>query len=179
MMGSVHGAVTGCRAKYRPAVSRSYARRNGRDTRPVRFAASEGAMHAVTRSTRRILGLTAAAIGVIASAVVLAQSPPQWMPVTDERLLEPAPGDWMSYRRTYDVTAFSPLRQIDRSTVRQLQPVWTYSMRDNRRWLATPIVANGLMYVPEGSGRVVAFDAVTGEVVWVHDRQFPDDVSVS
>ena len=43
-------------------------------------------------------------------------------------------------------------------------------MRDNRRWLATPIVANGLMYVPEGSGRVVAFEAVTGEVVWIHER---------
>ena len=27
-------------------------------------------------------------------------------------------------------------------------------MRDNSRWVATPIVANGLMYVAEGSGRV-------------------------
>jgi alcohol dehydrogenase (cytochrome c) len=132
-------------------------------------------MHVATRFT----GLLVAAIGLIASAVVLAQSAPPWTPITDERLLEPAPGDWMSYRRTYDVTAFSPLRQIDRGNVRQLQPVWTYSMRDNRRWLATPIVANGLMYVPEGSGRVVAFDAVTGEVVWIHDRRFPDDVAIS
>ena len=52
-------------------------------------------------------------------------------------------------------------------------------MRDNRRWLATPIVANGLMYVPEGSGRVVAFDAVSGDVVWIHERRFPDDVAIS
>lgn len=132
-------------------------------------------MHEARRFTR----LLAATLGVIASAAVAAQQAPSWTPITEERLLEPAPGDWMSYRRTYDVTAFSPLRQINRGNVRQLQPVWTYSMRDNRRWLATPIVANGLMYVPEGSGRVVAFDAVTGEVVWIHERSFPDDVAIS
>ena len=124
-------------------------------------------------------GLWATAIAVIAGAAVLAQSPPAWTSISEERLREPAPGDWMSYRRTDDVTAFSPLRQIDRTTVRRLQPVWTYSMRDNRRWLATPIVANGLMYVPEGSGRVVAFDAVSGEVVWIHERQFPADIAIS
>ena len=52
-------------------------------------------------------------------------------------------------------------------------------MRDNSRWVATPIVANGLMYVAEGSGRVVAFDAVTGELVWTHVRTYPQDISMS
>jgi alcohol dehydrogenase (cytochrome c) len=99
--------------------------------------------------------------------------------MTAERLLKPEPGDWASYRRTYDVTAFSPLRQIDRTTVRRLRPVWSFSMRDNRRWLATPIVANGLMYVPEGSGRVTAFNVVSGDVVWIHERQFPPDIAIS
>src|SRR5687767_12079262 len=115
----------------------------------------------------------------IAGAVVAAQSSRPWTAIAPERLLKPETGDWMSYRRTYDVTAFSPLRQIDRRTVQRLRPVWSFSMRDNRRWLATPIVANGLMYVPEGSGRVTAFDAVTGDVVWMHDRQFPNDIAVS
>ena len=114
-----------------------------------------------------------------ATFTVLAQSTPSWTSISEERLREPAPGDWMSYRRTDDVSAFSPLRQIDRTNVRGLQPVWTYSMRDNRRWLAAPIVANGLMYVPEGSGRVVAFDAVSGEIVWIHERQFPADIAIS
>src|SRR5688572_18860707 len=115
----------------------------------------------------------------IAGAVVAAQSSRPWTAIAPERLLKPETGDWMSYRRTYDVTAFSPLRQIDRRTVQRLRPVWSFSMRDNRRWLATPIVANGLMYVPEGSGRVTAFDAVTGDVVWMHDRQFPNDIAIS
>jgi alcohol dehydrogenase (cytochrome c) len=52
-------------------------------------------------------------------------------------------------------------------------------MRDNSRWVATPIVANGLMYVSEGSGRVVAFDAVTGELVWTHVRTYPQDIGMS
>jgi len=117
--------------------------------------------------------------GVIACAVALAQSPRAWTDVTKERLLKPESGDWMSYRRTYDVTAFSPLRQIDRTTVRRLRPVWSFAMRDSRRWLAAPIVANGLMYVPEGSGRVTAFDAVSGDVAWIHERRFPSDISIS
>jgi glucose dehydrogenase len=36
---------------------------------------------------------------------------------------QPEAGDWLNYRRTYDVTGFSPLRQIDRTNVRQLRPV--------------------------------------------------------
>jgi alcohol dehydrogenase (cytochrome c) len=119
-------------------------------------------------------------ISVIAGAVALAQSePPPWKSVTAERLLKPEAGDWMTYRRTHDVSAFSPLRQIDRTTVRTLRPVWSYSMKDNRRWLPTPVVANGLMYVPEGSGRVLAFDVVSGDVVWIHERRYPEDISIS
>ena len=116
--------------------------------------------------------------GLLSGAVTFAQSG-SWTSISAERLRKPGTGDWLSYRRTDDVTAFSPLRQIDRRTVRQLRPVWSFSMRDNRRWLATPIVANGLMYLPEGSGRVTAFDAVSGDVVWIHDRRFPSDIAIS
>jgi alcohol dehydrogenase (cytochrome c) len=103
----------------------------------------------------------------------------EWVSITEERLLDPEPGDWLSYRRTYDVTGYSPLRQINRRNIRELRPVWTYSVRDNSRWVPTPIVANGLMYVAEGSGRVLAFDVPTGEVVWIYTRTFPEDISKS
>ena len=114
----------------------------------------------------------------IASAASLAQTPDSLL-ITDERLRDPEPGDWLSYRRTDDVTAFSPLTEINRRNVDELQLVWAYTMRDNSRWVATPIVANGLMYVAEGTGRVVAFDALTGELVWEQTRSFPSDISVS
>ena len=120
--------------------------------------------------------------GAVALILVLPLAQAQnavWAPIDDSRLLEPEPGDWMNYRRSYDVTAFSPLDEINRRNVDELRMVWSYSMRDNSRWVATPIVANGLMYVSEGSGRVVAFDARTGELVWTHTRTYPDDISLS
>lgn len=122
--------------------------------------------------------------GVLASlvtgALLVAQSPSStWTPVTEERLRAPADGDWMGYRRTDDVTGFSPLKQINKDNVALLRPVWSYSMRDNSRWLPTPVIANGLMYVAEGSGRVLAFDVVSGDVAWIHQRRFPDDIAMS
>jgi alcohol dehydrogenase (cytochrome c) len=116
---------------------------------------------------------------LLAAGLARAQSDVEFAPITNERLHNPEPGDWISYRRTYDVTAFSPLTEINRRNVDDLRLVWAYTMRDNSRWVVTPIVANGLMYVPEGTGRVVAFDALTGELVWEQTRQFPDDISTS
>ena len=56
-----------------------------------------------------------------------------WEPITQERLMNPEDGDWLSYRRTPDVFGFSPLDQINRTNVQNLRPVWSYSMRDNSR----------------------------------------------
>ena len=122
-----------------------------------------------------LVGLT-----LLPAGAALAQSDdPAWESVTEERLLAPEDGDWMSFRRTYDVTGFSPLDQIDRENVGDLELVWAYSMRDGSRWVPTPVVANGLMYVAEGSGRVTAFDVVSGDVAWIHTRSYPEDIDKS
>jgi alcohol dehydrogenase (cytochrome c) len=124
--------------------------------------------------------LVAIVVAVAAGTAAMGQSEQRpWDPITDERLLNPKDGDWTSYRRTYDVKGFSPLTQINRTNVGTLRPVWSYSMRDNSRWVPTPVVANGLMYVSEGSGRVVAFDVATGDVVWIHRRSLPEDIQLS
>ena len=61
-------------------------------------------------------------LALIPAATAFAQSDEgAWEPVTEERLLDPEDGDWMSFRRTYDVTGFSPLDQIDRDNVEDLQ----------------------------------------------------------
>ena len=126
---------------------------------------------------RLIVGLVG--ICLVAASVATAQPEVEWEPVTAERLLDPEDGDWMSYRRTYDVKGFSPLDQINRSNVGDLQLVWAYSMRDVTGWVPTPVVANGLMYVSEGSGRVTAFDVVSGDVAWQHTRSYPEDIERS
>jgi alcohol dehydrogenase (cytochrome c) len=130
------------------------------------------------RKTRIILPIM---VGLLAAAgIALAQSASsKWEPITEERLLHPRPGDWMSYRRTYDVAGFSPLQQINRTNVRNLRPVWSYSVQDNSRWVPTPIVANGIMYVAEGNGRVLAFDVVSGEIKWIYKRNYPEDIRAS
>jgi alcohol dehydrogenase (cytochrome c) len=125
------------------------------------------------------VGLIAAGTSVAHAQSTHAPTTDEWIPITAERLLAPEAGDWISYRRTYDVTGFSPLTEINRDTVAALRPVWAYTMRDNSRWVATPLVANGVMYVSEGSGRVLAFDVKTGEVLWTHIRTYPDDISAS
>ena len=116
---------------------------------------------------------------VVATPAYGQATPSAWEPITGERLAHPEAGDWMNYRRTYDVQGFSPLDQINRGNVDQLRLVWSYSFEDGDRWVPTPVVANGVMYVSEGSGRVTAMDAVTGDEVWTHDRVFPDDIAVS
>lgn len=128
-------------------------------------------------SNSRVFFLTAAFL--ISGGVAAQTASDDWAPIGNQRLHEPADGDWLSYRRTYDVQAYSPLSEIDRRNVDDLRLVWAYSMRDNSRWVATPIVANGLMYLAEGTGRVVALDALTGELVWSQTRDFPDDIRAS
>jgi alcohol dehydrogenase (cytochrome c) len=126
------------------------------------------------------VALAACALAVLVGRPAHAQSgPSDWEPVTAERLLHPQDGDWMSYRRSYDVTGYSPLAEINRTNVDDLQLVWAYSVSDNTRWVPTPLVANGIMYVTEGTGRVIAFDAVKGDVLWVHEREYPDDIRSS
>jgi alcohol dehydrogenase (cytochrome c) len=134
--------------------------------------------------TPKALVLRGASFAALAAMLVatgtLAQTEPrEWESITQERLMNPEDGDWMTYRRTPDVFGFSPLDQINKTNVQNLRSVWSYSMRDNSRWVPTPIVANGLMYVSEGSGRVVAFDVVSGDVEWIHERAYPEDIGIS
>ena len=137
-------------------------------------------MRAVKHERGLLLVSWAILLNLTTGTAALGQSElPEWEPITQERLLSPEDGDWLNYRRTYDVTGFSPLDRINRTNVDELRLVWAYSMRDNSRWIPTPIVANGLMYVSEGSGRVVAFDVTSGDVAWIHQRSFPEDIELS
>ena len=49
-------------------------------------------------------------------------------PVTDAMLQNPDPADWLNWRRTLDGWGYSPLDQIDRDNVHQLQLVWAWQM---------------------------------------------------
>ena len=46
--------------------------------------------------------------------------------VTVDRLRNPAPGDWLMNRRTYDGWGYSPLDQITPANVARLNPLWVF-----------------------------------------------------
>ena len=92
-----------------------------------------------------------------------------YVPVTDAELMNPAPGDWINWRRTLDGQGYSPLDQIDRDTVGDLQLVWSWATPPGTDQV-TPLVHDGVMYVPSRSG-VQALDAATGDFIWQHTRR--------
>ena len=83
--------------------------------------------------------------------------------------------DWPMYRRDLAATGYSPLGQITADNAARLTRVWTYSVAavssDGERGpssQATPIVVDGVMYLP-AADRVVALEPATGREVWRHE----------
>jgi alcohol dehydrogenase (cytochrome c) len=128
---------------------------------------------------RRILTLVCAVLTVAGTWALRAQVREQSLtPVSDEMLMKPNPGDWLMWRRTQDGQGFSPLTQIDRSNVGQLRLAWSRAMASGRGE-ATPLIHDGVMYLPNPSDIIQAFDAGTGDLKWEHRRPQPPDLQRS
>ena len=65
----------------------------------------------------------------------------------------------------YARQSYSPLKQIDRSTVKRLVPVWSSSLMNDLGELAAPTVYDGVMYVINGKW-TFAIDVETGRQIW-------------
>ena len=87
-------------------------------------------------------------------------------PVTEAMLRSPAAGDWLNWRRTDNAWGYSPLDQITRQNVQQLQLAWSWSMDDTGSQQATPLVYDGVMYLPNPRGVIQALNAATGDLMW-------------
>ena len=75
------------------------------------------------------------------------QSAKSYRVVTDERLKEPEPENWLFYRGTYNGWGYSPLEQINSENIGSLVPVWAFSTGVNGGHEAVPIVNDGIMFV--------------------------------
>ena len=104
-----------------------------------------------------------------------AQSPDDFVPVTDAMLQDPDPAHWLMWRRTLDGWGYSPLEQITRDNVDELRLVWSRGLTEGRQQ-GTPLVYDGVMYMPNPSDVIQAIDAVTGDLVWEHRREVPEDI---
>ena len=99
-------------------------------------------------------------------------------PVTAERLLKPADGDWLMIRRTYDGWGYSPLDQITPANVTRLQPAWILSTGAINGHEAPALVNGGVLFVSTPGNQVIAVEAKTGRFLWRYRRPIPEDAIV-
>ncbi len=83
-------------------------------------------------------------------------------------------GEWRTYGGDLGNTHYSPLDQINAGNFGKLQVAWRFKTdnlgpRPEFNFEGTPLMANGVVYSTAGTRRaVVALDAATGELLWVH-----------
>jgi quinoprotein glucose dehydrogenase len=83
-------------------------------------------------------------------------------------------GEWRSYGGDLGNTHYSALDEINAGNFSKLQVAWRFKTdnlgpRPEFNFEGTPLMANGVIYSTAGTRRaVVAVDAATGELLWVH-----------
>src|SRR5258708_6520020 len=120
-------------------------------------------------------GVALAGLRLAGQAAARATSPGQARPAA------PAPfvastknGDWPSYTGDTRGTRYSPLSQITAGNLNDLEVAWRFKTdnlgsRPEYKLEGTPLVVDGILYTTAGTRRsVIALDAVTGELIWVH-----------
>jgi alcohol dehydrogenase (cytochrome c) len=115
--------------------------------------------------------LAGAFIGSLLVATAL--TPVRAADMTNERALNPQrePQNWILHHGNYQGHRFSSLKEINADTVKNLKPVFTVALsgfQSGGRYAfgnleATPIVEDGMMYVPDGWGSVYAIDVTAGK----------------
>jgi quinoprotein glucose dehydrogenase len=86
----------------------------------------------------------------------------------------PASTDWISYAGDSHCLRYAPLDQINAGNFNDLEIAWrfkpdNFGVRPEFNLEATPLVVNGVLYTTVGTRRdVVALDAASGELLWMH-----------
>ena len=125
------------------------------------------------------------AVAPCAVALALAGAPAKagpadkvdYKPVTDQRLANPEPENWLQYRGNYQSWGYSPLDQITAKNVTKLVPAWSLSTGVSEGHQAPPIVNNGVMFVTTPQAQVMAINARTGEILWRYQKELPPELS--
>jgi alcohol dehydrogenase (cytochrome c) len=95
-------------------------------------------------------------------------------PVTEALIADPPAEAWLTWRRDYRATGFSPLAQIDATNVGQLRLAWSLTLPPGPNE-ATPLVHDGVMFVHSFGDHVHALDAATGAELWHYAHALPED----
>ena len=88
--------------------------------------------------------------------------------VTDEMLRNPPAASWPMLRRDFAASSFSPLTQITRDTVDELQLAWVWPMNEGGTNQPSPLAHDGTIFLNNTTGIIQALDARTGNLIWEH-----------
>src|SRR5690349_3695580 len=83
-------------------------------------------------------------------------------------------GEWTTYGGDLANTRYSPLDQINSANFNSLEVAWRFKTdslgpRPEYQFESTPLMVHGVVYTTAGSRRsVVALDAASGEMLWMH-----------
>jgi quinoprotein glucose dehydrogenase len=77
--------------------------------------------------------------------------------------------DWPVYGGAAENQHYSPLTQINKSNVKQLQVEWSYDTEETGGLQTSPIVVNGILYGISPAQKIFALDAATGKLKWKFD----------
>ncbi|MCC6982817.1 MAG: PQQ-binding-like beta-propeller repeat protein [Bauldia sp.] len=98
--------------------------------------------------------------------------------VTDEMLLNPADGDWLMARRTYNGWGYSPLDQINQDNVANLELAWAWGMVPGRTQ-ENPLAHDGVLFLQNSDHVIQAINGATGDLIWEYQYEKPEGVSVN
>src|SRR4051812_8098171 len=77
------------------------------------------------------------------------------------------PTEWKDWGGDAARMHYSPLKQITATNVADLKPAWVWdSGKFGRSWEITPLLIDGLLYISENQGDIVALTPETGKEVW-------------
>ncbi len=102
------------------------------------------------------------------TGVVVAGTVQDFVPLTDQMLRNPAPGDWPTHRHDYSASSFSPLQQITPENAHRMQLAWIWPMQDGGTNQPSPLAYRGTIYLNNTGGIVQAIDGRDGSLIWEH-----------
>lgn len=79
--------------------------------------------------------------------------------------------EWPLYGQNYANHRYSALDQISTRNVKQLELVWKFETGRKGSFQATPIMADGMLFVSTPFNDLLALDARTGKQVWRYSHQ--------
>ncbi len=82
----------------------------------------------------------------------------------------------LTYGMGYRQNRYSPLKQIDKSNVKRLVPIWNLSLDNQWGEQAQPLVYDGVMYVTDAKA-TVAIDVETGKQIWKTPVDWPTEMT--